>query len=71
MPKTAKKTRTISITLPIELDDWINKVIESTNKAGGKLTKSALISQVLELSIIEARMAYEESKDKTKESTEA
>ena len=67
MPKTEKKMRSISITIPIELDDFLNEVVKATNNHGEHLTKSSLITQVLAVSIYEAKTWMEEkSKDSQK-----
>ena len=63
MPKTPKKTRSVCITLPIEMDDFLNKVVasESSKKAG--LTKSSLITSIIELSIAEFQMNHQENQN--------
>lgn len=55
MPKTPRKTRAVCITLPIELDDFLNKAVQSTRLKGQPITKSYLITQVLTLSIMESK----------------
>ena len=48
MPKTQRKTRTISITIPIGLDEFLIRIVAQANKEGQPLTKSALITLMLE-----------------------
>lgn len=63
MPKTPRKTRAVSITLPIELDDFLNKAVQATRVKGQPITKSYLITQVLTLSIMENKALSEEQKE--------
>lgn len=60
MPKTAKKTRSVCISLPIEMDDFLNKIVkaESSKKVG--LTKSSLITSIIEVSIAEFQRNQQE-----------
>ena len=48
MPKTERKTQTISITIPIGLNEFLTRIVEKANKEGQPLTKSALITIMLE-----------------------
>lgn len=63
MPKTPKKTRAICITLPIPLDEFLDKAVKAANERGEHLTKSSLITHVLTLSIIESQKWSEEQKE--------
>ena len=54
MPKTEVKTRVISISLPIEVDDFLNLAVKAHNeKYKDSLTKSRLVSVILANSISE------------------
>ena len=54
MPKTEVKTRVISISLPIEVDDFLNLAVKAYNeKYKDSLTKSRLVSVILANSISE------------------
>ena len=48
MPKTQKKTKTISISIPLGLDEFLSRIVAQANKEGQPLTKSALITLMLE-----------------------
>ena len=48
MPKTAVKTKTISISIPIGLDEFLTRIVKKANEEGQPLTKSALITLMLE-----------------------
>ena len=47
MPKTAVKTKTISISIPIGLDEFLSRIVKKANEEGQPLTKSALITLML------------------------
>ena len=64
MPKTPKKMRSISITIPKELDDFLNRVVEVSRNNGEHLTKSSLITQVIALSLYDAKSWMEEKSQK-------
>ena len=64
MPKTPRKTRQVCISLPIELDDFLDTAVESARSKGQAITKSYLIAQVLTLSIFESRQWSEENKQR-------
>ena len=63
MPKTAKKTRSVCISLPIEMDDFLNKVVEAESSKKVGLTKSSLITSILEVSIAEFQMTQQEKQN--------
>ena len=63
MPKTPRKTRAVCVTLPIELDDFLNKAIQSAKDKGQEITKSYLITQVLTLSIMDSKAWSDEQKE--------
>ena len=65
MPRTPRKTRAVCITLPIELDDFLNKAVQSTRVKGQPITKSYLITQVLTLSIMESKAWSDERKEQS------
>ena len=68
MPKTQRKTKTISISLPIELDNFLNKVVESEMSKKACLTKSALITMIIEMNIADFQ---QEQQRKAQEKPEA
>ena len=41
------KYRVVSITLPKELDDFLNEIVDNLKKDGVKITKSKFITRVL------------------------
>lgn len=45
MPK--RNTRVVSLSLPNELDDYINLILNSLKKADNKITKSKFITTIL------------------------
>ena len=59
MPKTAIKTKTISISIPIELNDFLDRIVVKANKEEQPLTKSALIKFMLEEHIKMSREVLE------------
>lgn len=48
MPKTQVKTKTISISIPLGLDEFLTRIVKKANQEGQPLTKSALITLMLE-----------------------
>ena len=69
MPKTEVKTRVVSISLPIEVDDFLNLAVKSYNEKNvNKITKSRLVSVVLAHSIskFNAMMNEQEKTDDKK-----
>ena len=65
MPRTPRKTRAVCITLPIELDDFLDKAVQSARVKGQPITKSYLITQVLTLSIMETKAWSDEKKEQS------
>lgn len=41
------KTRVISVSLPNELDDYLNLILDNLSKEGNKITKSKFITTIL------------------------
>lgn len=72
MPKTEVKTRVVSISLPIEVDDFLNLAVKAHNeKNDNKITKSRLVSVVLAHSISEfTAMMNEQEKTEDKKTEE-
>ena len=48
MPKTEVKTKSVSISIPIKLNDFLDRIVAKANNEGQPLTKSALITLMLE-----------------------
>lgn len=71
MPKTEVKTRVVSISLPIEVDDFLNLAVKAHNeKYKDSLTKSRLVSVVLAHSISEFTAMNEQEKAEDKKTEE-
>ena len=41
------KTRVVSVSLPNELDDYLNLILDNLSKEGHKITKSKFITTIL------------------------
>lgn len=48
MPKTSIKTKSICISIPIGLNEFLDRIVKQANQEGQPLTKSALITLMLE-----------------------
>ena len=48
MPKTEVKTISVCISLPIKLNEFLDRIVAKANQEGQPLTKSALIKLMLE-----------------------
>lgn len=48
MPKTSIKTKSICISIPIGLNEFLGRIVKQANQEGQPLTKSALITLMLE-----------------------
>ena len=64
MPKTEVKTKTISISIPIELNNFLDRIVVKANNEGQPLTKSALIKFMLEEHIKVSREVLEKPDSK-------
>ena len=60
MPKTKKKKMRISISIPVEMNDFLERCCKSPSGVEECLTKSSLITMILETQLSEAIQYHKE-----------